>query len=145
MKLPSYILKNTYGIYYFRICFPKPVRLHLQKIEFKKSLRTREKKTAAAYSRAIKLHFDQLCQRKIYAMDWLETKFVLSKLVDEIIIKFQDSIMEYGTYGDHVTNYPELSVEKEAEQYIDLLSQTKPVDIDAFPLLKQYTAKIVEE
>ncbi len=78
-------------------------------------------------------------------MDWFETKFVLSKYVDEIIIKYQENIMEYGTYGDHVTNYPELSVEKEAQTYINLLQKNEPVNIDAFPLLKQYTAKIVKE
>ncbi|WP_035236465.1 site-specific integrase [Desulfobacter vibrioformis] len=78
-------------------------------------------------------------------MDWLETKFVLSKYVDEIIIKFQEDIMEYGTFGDHITNYPELSVEKEAAHYRNLLYKNEPVDIDSFPLLKQYTAKIVKE
>ncbi len=145
MKLPSYIFLNKFGIYYFRICFPKCVRLHLQKIEFRRSLRTREKKTAAACSRAIKLHFDELCRWGIYTMDWLETKFVLTKYVDEILIKFQENIMEHGSYGDHLTNYPELSVEKEAANYIILLSQNEPVDIGSFPLLKQYTAKIVEE
>lgn len=62
MRLPSYLQQNHYGFFYVRICFPAPVRLHLQKREFKKSLKTKDKKIAISISRAIKLQFDFLCE-----------------------------------------------------------------------------------
>ena len=58
MRLPSYLLQNHYGIFYFRICFPKSIRLHLQKREFKKTLKTKDKKLAVSISRVIKIQFD---------------------------------------------------------------------------------------
>lgn len=145
MRLPSYLYQNEYGIYYFRVCFPKPVRLHLHKIEFKKSLGTRIKKDAVKYSKAIKLQFDLLCYGTILNMDWLDTKKILNQLVDAIIGRYQSNIMEYGTYGDHITNYPELLVEKEDGQFLDQKMQNMDVGMDSFPLLGQYADDIIKE
>lgn len=145
MRLPSYLHQNEYGIYYFRACFSKHIRLHLNKIEFKKSLGTRNKKNAVKYSRAIKLKFDELCYGAILNMDWLATKTILNEVVDRIIGGFNDDIMEYGTYGRHITNYPELMVENEADQFIAQKMQHIDVSMDSFPLLREYTDNIIKE
>ena len=134
MRLPSYLLQNHYGIFYFRICFPKSIRLHLQKREFKKTLKTKDKKVAISISRVIKIQFDLLCDNEILKMNWLETKQALNLLVEKTLKKFQDYVMELGTYGSHITNYPEVSIENEAEEFIALRSKNKTIEHDSFLL-----------
>ena len=145
MRLPSYLQKNIYGVYYLRVCFPKYVRLHLRKIEYKKTLSTKDKRVAIACSRIFKNEFDLLCRYWIPQMNWLETKELLNRLIETIIERYRNDIMEYGTYGDHITNYPELLVEKEADEYLNLIAKDSEVSFDSFPTLKEYTEKIINE
>ncbi len=145
MRLPSYLQKSKFGIYYFRICFTPAIRSHINKWEFKRSLRTRDKNVAIAYSKAISVKVSLLLNiQMVLKMDWLATKQRLNELVDEVLIKFRGEVMEHGTYGDHVSNYPELLVEQEAVRFIDLKSKKLAVDIGSFPLLKQYAEDIIE-
>lgn len=145
MRLPSYLQKSKFGIYYFRICFAQRVRDHLDKWEFKRSLGTRDKSKAIFYSKAISIRVNLfLHQQVVLKMDWLATKNKLNELVDEIVDKFEENIMEHGTYGNHITNYPELPVEKEAIRFINLKSKKVAVDICSFDILKKYTNEIVE-
>ena len=51
MKLPSYLQRNRYGIFYFRRVLPKDVRDVFGKVEFIRSLKTYEPKIAIQYSR----------------------------------------------------------------------------------------------
>ena len=46
MELLSYFVRNRFGIFYFRIVFPKLVRDILFKKETRKSLRTHDRKIA---------------------------------------------------------------------------------------------------
>lgn len=145
MHLPSYLQKNQYGIYYIRIYFPQYIRLQFNKHEFKKSLKTKEKRDAVAFSRAIKIRFDLFFKKKmVFQMDWLTTKNKLNELVDEIIDRFNNDIMDLGTYGKHITNYTELLVEQEAQRFINLKSKNTPLNIESFRELKRYTEEIID-
>ena len=45
-KLPSYLQQNKYGIFYFRMKMPKQHTIYCLCKEFKRSLRTRDRKVA---------------------------------------------------------------------------------------------------
>ena len=145
LRLPSYLQQNHYGFYYFRICFSRTVQVHFGKREFKKSLQTQNKKLAITLSRAIKIQFDSLSPHEFLQMNWPETKQILNQLVTNILLRFQDDINELGTFGKHITHYPELLAEGEAEKLIDSKSRGLSVNLKDFPALKSYTDDIVQK
>lgn len=73
MKLPSYLVRNRFGIVYFRIVFPKEVRVILNRNETRKSLRTTDAKIAMQMS----LEFQKVNRRLFKEiirtkMKWIE-------------------------------------------------------------------------
>lgn len=54
LKLPSYLLLSSYGVYYFRIMVPKALRRHFEgKREVRRSLRTSNRKEAVKRAREL--------------------------------------------------------------------------------------------
>ena len=67
MKLPSYLQRNRYGIFYFRRVLPKDVRDVFGKVEFIRSLKTYEPKIAIQYSRLYAHKLDLcICELSMY-------------------------------------------------------------------------------
>jgi len=61
VKLPSYLQQNSYGIYYFRIAIPTPLRVQFGgRTEYKYSLRTSCRKEAIFQTRALGFKFNLL-------------------------------------------------------------------------------------
>ena len=46
MRLPSHLVKNRFGVYYFNLVFPKGIRVILKRKETRRSLKTTDRKTA---------------------------------------------------------------------------------------------------
>ncbi|MEZ5446752.1 MAG: DUF6538 domain-containing protein [Gammaproteobacteria bacterium] len=58
MKLPSYLQRNRFGIYYFRRAVPEALRPTVGKLEIIRSLRTRELRRAIWHGRALALQLE---------------------------------------------------------------------------------------
>lgn len=121
MRLPSYLQVSPYGIYYFRAVFPESIRLQIQRREFKRSLRTTDRRLAIKISRVFKDHtdriFDQVISRK---MDWVKTKKLLDQVATDILAEFKEYIYVHGAYPDNIANYPEKQAEDESRYYLEM-------------------------
>lgn len=121
MRLPSYLQVSPYGIYYFRAVFPESIRLQIQRREFKRSLRTADRRLAIKISRAFKGRadriFDQVISKK---MDWVKTKKLLDQVATDILAEFKEYIYVHGAYPDNIANYPEKQAENEARYYLEI-------------------------
>ncbi len=89
MRIPSYLVRNRFGTYYFRVVFPEAVYAILQRKETRKSLRTWDKTLA----RSISIEFQQICQRLFNIiisekMKWSEVKRILDKVADYLFSKY---------------------------------------------------------
>jgi len=77
MKFPTYLHRNSFDIYYFRIAVPQKFRQYIAKTEIKKSLRTRSASLAfrRAQILAVEVHqlFDQF-EMKFDENDWRLSK-----------------------------------------------------------------------
>ncbi len=62
MKLPSYLQRNRFGIYYFRRAVPEALRPTVGKLEILRSLRTRELRRAIWHGRALALQVESWFQ-----------------------------------------------------------------------------------
>lgn len=121
VKLPSYLFKNSYSIYYFRCVFPLPLQRQLQRREFKRSLRTSDRKLAIKVARYFKFRLDgvfkQVVERK---MNWSETKIFLDGVAKDILDKFKAEIEEQGPCANVVDSYVEAFAELEAFTFLEM-------------------------
>ena len=69
---PYYLQLKSHGVYYFRIAIPKPLRLYFGKREFKKTLRTSNRKKAISRAMALSIEANELFERA-YFMDIPDT------------------------------------------------------------------------
>jgi integrase len=60
IRLPSYISRNQYGIYHFRIAIPRSLRPYFQKREIKRSLGTSDRREAIRFSRLMAIQVNNL-------------------------------------------------------------------------------------
>jgi len=60
IRLPSYLERNQYGIYSFRIAIPKAVQVHFGKKGIKRSLKTSVRSGAISATRVLAGQFFQL-------------------------------------------------------------------------------------
>lgn len=120
MRLPSYLHVNPYGIYYFRVVFPKQVSLKLGKREFKRSLRTAERSVAIKIARIFKIETDNTFQLILNNnMDWIETQEFLNKIAEKILFEFNLQIKSRGPYSI-VKTYEEVQAENDAQFFLKL-------------------------
>ena len=121
MKLPSYLHANKYGIYYFRSVFPLVIQSQLQKREFKRSLRTSDRRLAIRISRIFKIETDKIYELVIARnMNWTETKKMLDVLSGKIINEFKKYIYIHGAYPDNIENYEEKQAEDDAKYFLEM-------------------------
>ena len=97
MKLPSYLVRNRFGVFYFRIVFPQLVRDILCKKETRRSLRTHDRKIAILMSR----EFQQINERvfnKITCnkMNWIETKKLFDEIAENLFQKYVEKVEQVG-------------------------------------------------
>ena len=97
MKLPSYLVRNRFGIFYFRIVFPQLVRDILCKKETRKSLRTHDRKIAMEMS----LEFQKLNRRLFKEiirtkMKWIEAKKLFDDVAEELFQNYVNRADEVG-------------------------------------------------
>ena len=59
IRLPSYLQRNQYGIYCFRIAIPKAVQVHFGKREIKRSHKTSVRSEAISSTRVLAGQFFQ--------------------------------------------------------------------------------------
>lgn len=97
-KIPSFLIKNKYGIYHFRYALPVDLRSILGKAEIKKSLRTSHCSTAVRMAQAFRFQLDILFTlvRSGKIMNWKETREFLDKVADGLFRKYVQEIDEYG-------------------------------------------------
>jgi hypothetical protein len=99
MRLPSYLQQNQYGVFYFRIVFPKEILFYIQKHEFKRSLHTTNKSHAIPLSRLFKIKIDRICRIiRHHKMDWLSTKKLLDKVASDILATYKEYLFVQGLY-----------------------------------------------
>nr|WP_321466411.1 DUF6538 domain-containing protein [uncultured Desulfobulbus sp.] len=121
MRLPSYLQRNQYGKYYFRIVFPQEIRLRIHKQEFKRSLRTSICSHAVSISRILKVKIDQVFRIiLLYNMDWTATKKLLDKVSMEILEGYKDYLFVHGLYPDVARNYPDRKAEEDAQYFLEM-------------------------
>ena len=121
MRLPSYLQANSYGIYYFRAVFPESIRLQIQKREFKRSLRTSDRRLAVKISRVFKSETDKIFnQILLKKMDWVNTKKQLDRVAADILAEFKEYIFVHGACPDNIGAYPEKQAEEEAHYYLNM-------------------------
>jgi integrase len=120
MRLPSYLQINKYGIYYFRIVFRNDVRLHLNKLEFKRSLRTSVRIHAINLARIFKIEaenaFDHIIINK---MNWIETQKFLNHVAEKILSEYNEQLSIRGPYSI-VKSYSERQAENDAEYFLKM-------------------------
>ena len=115
MRLASYLQINKYGIYYFRIVFRNDVRLHLNKQEFKRSLRTSARPHAISIARIFKTETDKVFNYiLINKMNWKETQIFLNKVAERILHDYNSRLLDRGPYSI-VENYSEIEAENDEE------------------------------
>lgn len=97
MRLPSYLFRNLFGIYYFRVVFPQDVRDILKRKGIKRSLRTRERRTAINISlefRKITENFFHLIVRN--KMSWIETKKFFDDVAEQLFQRYVEKVNQVG-------------------------------------------------
>jgi hypothetical protein len=121
MRLPSYLLQNRYGVFYFRIVFPLEIRSYVHKHEFKRSLHTKNKCHAVHLSRIIKIKIDKIFRLvEKYKMDWHTTKKLLDKMATDLFAAYKEHLFVHGVYPDVVNDYPEFKAEEDADYFLEL-------------------------
>lgn len=105
MRLPSYLLRNKFGIYYFRIVFPEPIRDILKRREARRSLKTHDRKEAIKISQ----EFRQLTEKLFLLivrdkMNWIETKLFFDDIAEQLFKKYVSRVEQVGfTFEDSDT------------------------------------------
>ncbi len=81
MRTPTYLHRNSYGIYYFRMAIPRKIRYKFSgKHEIKRSLRTVNRSIALKLARELAVHAIQLFQDDMNYKDLAHCKSFMSRL-----------------------------------------------------------------
>ncbi len=97
MKLPSYLNRNRFGIYYFRVVFPPEVHAILKKKYTRRSLRTSDRTLAIAMS----IEFQQV-NKKLFQiiirdqMKWRQTKKLFDQVAGQLFQKYVKKVDDVG-------------------------------------------------
>lgn len=97
MRLPSYLIRNRFGVFYFRIVFPVEIRAILNKKDSRRSLRTCDRRTATAMS----MEFQQV-NKKLFKiiirdqMKWNEAKKLFDDVAEKLFQKYEQKVNEVG-------------------------------------------------
>ncbi|MBF0192335.1 MAG: hypothetical protein HQL99_14515 [Magnetococcales bacterium] len=79
--IPSYLSRNEYGIFHFRIAVPLHLRAYFKKKEIKRSLRTSDRREAIQRSRLIAYEVNNLfleAQGDLVRKDWKNNRIYLT-------------------------------------------------------------------
>ena len=117
MRIPSYLSRNRFGIFYFRIVFPDAVCDILARKETRKSLKTYNRLLAVSMS----LEFQQINKclfTKIVSknMTWREVKKVLDRVADHLFAKYVEEVDQGGL--DFEDQYSLSNILPEANAFI---------------------------
>jgi len=97
MRLPSYLNRNRFGIYYFRVVFPAEVHAILKKKYTRRSLRTSDRTLAIAMS----IEFQQV-NKKLFQiiirdqMKWRQTKKLFDQVAGQLFQKYVKKVDDVG-------------------------------------------------
>lgn len=97
MRIPSYLSRNRFGSFYFRVVFPSSVCAILGRKETRKSLKTYNKSLAVSMS----VEFQQINQHlfnKIIrdTMKWGEVRKILDRVADHLFNKYVEKVESDG-------------------------------------------------
>lgn len=121
MRLPSYLQTNQYGIYYFRAVFPKSIRLHLHQNEFKRSLKTSNRRLAIKISRVFKTRVDAVFQQILnQGMGLTDTKVLLDKVASDTIEEFKRYVNDHGAYPENIDSFGNQQAELDAKYFLEM-------------------------
>ena len=97
MRLPSYLIRNRFGVYYFRIVFPVELHAILNKKDSRRSLRTCERSIATCMS----MEFQQV-NKKLFKiiirdqMKWIEAKKLFDDVAEKLFQKYVERVEVVG-------------------------------------------------
>ena len=97
MRLPSYLIRNRFGVYYFRIVFPVELHAILNKKDSRRSLRTNDRRTATCMS----MEFQQV-NKKLFRviiqnkMKWGEAKKLFDEVAEKLFQKYVERVEDGG-------------------------------------------------
>lgn len=97
MRLPSYLIRNRFGVYYFRIVFPVEIHAILNKKDSRRSLRTSDRSIATCMS----MEFQQV-NKKLFRviiqnqMKWGEAKKLFDGVAEKLFQKYVEKVDEVG-------------------------------------------------
>ncbi len=97
MRIPSYLVRNRFGTYYFRVVFPEEVYDIINKKETRRSLRTASKKVALQISlefqNVTQKLFNEIVSKK---MKYKDVKRILDVLADDLFEKYVKQVENVG-------------------------------------------------
>ncbi len=95
MRIPSYLIRNRFGIFYFRVVFPPLVCAILKRKETRKSFRTTDGKIAMQMSLVFqeinRSLFKEILQTK---MNWIEAKKLFDAVAEKLFLKYVKRVEE---------------------------------------------------
>ncbi len=117
MRIPSYLVRNRFGTFYFRVVFPLSVCAIIGRKETRKSLRTWDR----ALARSISIEFQQICLKLFNIiisenMKWSEVKRILDKVADYLFAKYVEKVDQDGF--DFNDKYSLLGILPEASVFV---------------------------
>jgi len=111
MRIPSYLVRNRFGTFYFRVVFPLSVCAIIGRKETRKSLRTWDR----AIARSISIEFQQICLKLFNLiisdnMKWSEVKRILDKVADYLFNKYVEQAIDKLAEVIQLITYPDLDM-----------------------------------
>ena len=114
LKLPSYLQQNKYGFFYFRMKIPKRYTIYLSYREFKRSLRTRDRKVAISLARRFLLKLENLYNLiEEKQMNYIEARQELKDISNQVFMEYTKTEpvrtpLSSGSFSSRVKPYPSI-------------------------------------
>ena len=97
MRIPTYLIRNRFGIFYFRVVFPAAVCAILSKKEIRKSLRTSDRDIAVSMSFEFQQINKSLFKKIILTkMKWIQAKKLFDDVAEELYQKYVNRVENEG-------------------------------------------------
>ncbi len=97
MRFPSYLIRNRFGIFYFRVVFPAEVCAILNRKETRKSLKTYDRKIALSMSLEFqKINCEIFKKIRLTKMNWIEAKKLFDDVAEKLFEKYVKRVEEVG-------------------------------------------------
>jgi len=128
IHLDSYLYLSRHNIYYFRVVVPDGIREDLHKLEYRRSMQTRNPQTARTMARALRFCFEaHLAGIRSNMTSWEELRKILDKELERIVTAEQKKLKVSGPYplaADDIWNNCAIPGYREAIQTISELRCT---------------------